>query len=260
MDQFHADAFRPDLAVAICHKDAMPARRRRRRSSSRPSRAWPRRILLAVALMPLLYALAAIGGGLISVNRGWVEPAAGPTIYLASNGVHVDLVVPVSEQGVDWRDLVDPADARSVDPSVRWVAFGMGEKQIYLNTPTWRDLSLKTALHALSGGERVMHVEWVPDPGYASRQLRLSPAQYRRLAAAIAGGFARGPDRRPLLLDHPGYFDDDRFYAGVGRASAINTCNQWVADQLRLAGVRAPLWSPLAVALTRRYRPVPPPR
>ena len=75
-----------------------------------------------------------------------------------------------------------PADAE-------WIAFGAGERRVYLETPTWGDLTLKTAAIALTGGERVMHVEWVGDPAYAARDIRLTPEQYRRLWAAIRAGF-----------------------------------------------------------------------
>ena len=38
-----------------------------------------------------------------------------------------------------------------------------------------------------------------------------------------------------------------------GKASAINTCNQWVADRLRTAGVETSLWSPFSAGLMWRY-------
>ena len=222
--------------------------------------SWLLRIALAIVALPLAYALAAVVGGLVSVNRDWVEPAGGTSIYLASNGVHIDLLLPVVAEGVDWRRTVDPADAARPPAHPRFVAVGMGDREVYLNTPNWSDVSARTLVHALTGGSRVMHVEWVDDAAYATRQLRLTPDQYRRLAAAIAGGFRRGKDHRPVLLDHPGYRSDDRFYAGVGRASAINSCNQWIADMLRLAGVKAPAWSPLPEGLVHRYRPMTPHR
>jgi uncharacterized protein (TIGR02117 family) len=134
------------------------------------------------------------------------------------------------------------------------VAFGAGERRVYLETPTWADLSLKTAAIALTGGERVMHVEWVDNPAYAAREVRLTPEQYRRLWASIRAGFRLDTNGKPILIDHPGYGPRDAFYEGVGKANAIHTCNQWAAGRLRLAGVEAPLWSPFVNGLTWRYR------
>ena len=66
-------------------------------------------------------------------------------------------------------------DFAAPDPQARWIAFGSGEERVYLNTPTWRDISPGTIWSALSGGKRVMHVEYVSSPSYAARQIRLRP-------------------------------------------------------------------------------------
>lgn len=223
----------------------MPRRRKSR---------WPKRILLAILAIPVAYLAAAVVGGLISVNRDWAEPDDGITVFLASNGVHVDLVMPVDAGGLDWAPMFPASDFANAPDNARWIAFGAGEKRVYLETPTWSDLSPRTIWAATTGGERVMHVEWITDPGYATRAIRLTPEQYRRLWAAIRADFERDDSGRPIRLIHPGYWQRDAFYEGQGKASAIDTCNQWVASRLRLAGVRAPLWSPFVYGLTSRYR------
>ena len=224
----------------------MPRRRRKAR--------WSLRIVIAILAIPALYLLAAVAGALIPINSGWKEPERGITIYLASNGVHVDLVLPASAQGLDWRPLLPKSDFADVPVDAGWIAFGAGERRVYLETPTWGDLTLETAAVALAGGERVMHVEWTRDPSYAARAVRLTPEQYRRLWAAIRAGFALDQEGKPIRIDHPGYGPRDAFYHGVGKANAIHTCNQWAANSLRLAGVEVPLWSPFVQGLVWRYR------
>ena len=224
-------------------------RRPRRRKSS-----WIKRIAIALLAVPAIYLLAALVGSLVPVNSGWVEPESGVTIYIADNGVHADLILPANEQGLDWRPLVPRSDFANAPADAEWVAFGAGERRVYLETPTWADLSLRTAFVALTGGERVMHVEWVDNPAYAARELRLTPEQYRRLWASIRAGFRLDGQGKPIRIDHPGYGPRDAFYEGVGKANAVHTCNQWAAGRLRLAGVEAPLWSPFVNGLTWRYR------
>ena len=224
--------------------------RRRRRGKARLGR----RLALALAAIPALYLLAALVGSLVPVNRGWSEPAQGVTIYLANNGVHADLILPAKAQGLDWAPLLPRRDFASADPAARWVAFGAGERRVYLDTPRWRDISLPTIWAGLTGGERVMHVEWVADPAYAARAIRLRPEEYRRLWQSIRAEFALDADGRPLRIDHPGYGPADAFYEGRGKASGVNTCNTWAADRLRLAGVRTGLWTPFAQGLAWRYR------
>ena len=226
----------------------MPRRRRSRKFR------WPARIALAFLAIPALYLIAALVGGLIPVNPDWREPNEGVTVYLANNGVHVDLVLPANAQGLDWRPLVPRSDFTDVPAGAQWIAFGAGERRVYLETPTWGDLTAKTAAVALTGGERVMHAQWVSNPAYSAREIRLTPEQYRRLWASILSEFELRTDGRPIRIDHPGYGFVDAFYQGVGKANAISTCNQWAADRLRVAGVKTSLWSPFVQGLVWRYR------
>ena len=222
----------------------------RRRRKSRIGK----RIALGLLVVPALYLFAALLGSLIPVNREWREPGDGVTVYLADNGVHADLILPATANGLDWRPLVPRSDFADVPDDADWVAFGAGERRVYLDTPTWSDITPRTIWAATTGGARVMHVEWTRDPAYAAREIRLTPTQYRRLWAAIRAGFALDRNGRPVRIDHSGYGPRDAFYQGVGKASAFDTCNQWIASRLRLAGVKAPSWSPFVQGLVWRYR------
>lgn len=224
----------------------------RRVGKRRRKGGWGRGVLLALAAIPLLYLAAALAGGLIPVNRGWTEAARGTTVYLRSNGIHVDIVMPAQAQGLDWSALLPPSHVREAPAEVRWYGFGAGERRVYLETPSWGDLTLPTLWAALTGGERVLHVDQTAEPAVELYAVRLRPEEYRRLWAAVRADFD-GPPRR---IDHPGYGPDDAFYASRGRASAVQTCNQWVADKLRIAGVETSAWTPFTQGLLWRYRRV----
>ena len=228
------------------------ARRRRKAKAGK----WVGRLLSAILALPALYLLAALVGSLVPVNRGWAEPAQGTTVYLADNGVHADILMPVEAQGLDWTPLIPRKDFASADPNAGWIAFGSGEERVYLDTPTWWDITPRTIWAALTGGKRVMHVEYVADPSYAAREIRLRPEQYRRLWAAIRADFALDARGRPQRIDHPGYGPADAFYRATGKANAIRTCNAVAARWLGLAGVKASLWPPFAQGLVWRYRKV----
>jgi uncharacterized protein (TIGR02117 family) len=225
----------------------------RRRRKGKPGR-WFGRVLASILALPALYLVAALIGSLIPVNRGWAEPSEGTTIYLADNGIHADIVMPVKAQGLDWAAVVPPRDMAAADPNALWIAFGSGEQRVYLNTPTWWDITPRTIWSALTGGKRVMHVEYVPGPGYTAREIRLRPEEYRRLWAAIRADFALDAAGRPERLKHSGYGPSDAFYRAVGKESAFRTCNTWAAKWLRLAGVEASLWPPFVQGLVWRYR------
>jgi uncharacterized protein (TIGR02117 family) len=229
------------------------ARQRRKSKSGK----WVGRALTAILAVPALYLLAALGGSLLPVNRDWREAEEGTAIYLADNGVHADIIMPASAQGLDWTPLVPKRDFAAADPRARWVAFGSGEERVYLDTPTWWDITPRTLSTALTGGRRVMHVEWVSNPSYAVREIRLRPEEYRRLWAAIRADFALDSSGRASLIAHPGYGCCDAFYRAAGRANALYTCNNWSARQLRIAGIRTSLWPPFVQGLVWRYRKLP---
>ena len=205
-------------------------------------------------ILPALYLVAALVGSLVPVNRGWSEPQEGTTVYIADNGIHADLIMPVKAGGLDWTPLIPKRDFAAADPDARWIAFGSGERRVYLDTPTWWDIRPRTVWSALAGGKRVIHVEYVPSPDYAVREIRLRDEEYRRLWAAIRADFVLDGRGRPERIDHPGYGRSDAFYRATGKASAIHTCNSVVSDWLRLAGVKTSLWPPFIPGLVWRYR------
>ena len=209
---------------------------------------------MAVLAVPALYLVGALIGSLVPVNRGWTEPAEGTTIYIADNGIHADIIMPVDAQGLNWASLIPTRDFAAPDPNARWIAFGSGEQRVYLDTPRWRDIRPRTIWSALTGGKRVMHVEYVPSPHYAVREIRLRPEEYRRLWAAIRADFLLDRRGRPQRVDHPGYGPADAFYRANGKANAFRTCNAVAGDWLRLAGVKTSLWPPFVSGLTWRYR------
>lgn len=223
---------------------------RRRRSRS----PWLRSLLLGLLAVPATYLLAALIGAIVPLNGAWREPAQGMTIYLRSNGIHVDIIMPAEAQGLDWRPYFPAEDFADPPTDSRWFGFGGGERRVYLDTPTWADITPRTLWSALAGGERVLHVDRTAVPGDNLVAIRLRPEEYRRLWASIRAQLELREDGRPQRLRHPGYGPDDAFYKARGRANAINTCNQWVADQLRISGVKVSAWTPFPIGLRWRYR------
>lgn len=228
------------------------ARRRRKGNLGK----WVGRLLTLLLALPALYLGAALAGSLVPVNRGWTEPEQGTIVYLAGNAIHTDIIMPVDAQGLDWAPLLPKSDFAAAEPSARWIAFGAGEQHVYLNTPTWWDLTPHTVWAALTGGNEVIHAEYVQSPAYAQREIRLRPDEYRRLWAAVRASFALDQRGRPQRIEHPGYGPSDAFYRATGKASMFRTCNVWVAGRLRLAGVKSSLWPPLIDGLLWRYRRV----
>ena len=207
--------------------------------------AWP-------ALASGLFFLAALLGSSIPRNRMWREPPPGDataiTILVETNGVHTALVLPKYTAQKDWSETFPAADLGSPARPYTHVSVSWGERRVFLETPTWADLSPATVLHLAGfGGEGLLHVAHYvrPAPAGDIRPLRLSPARYAVIVRRIEAMLPPGPIGEPRP-HYPGYGDYDAFYDARGRYTAANTCNQWTSDTLAAAGVRTGVWSPFA--------------
>jgi len=216
-------------------------------------RLWVKtmRALALALLIPIGSYLAA--AGLLShipAYSDWHEPAEGITIYVETNGVHSGLILPANAAGVDWSHRVHPEDTPG-QPAPRWLAFGWGNRDFYINTPTWAQFKWRYAFAAATGqGDTLIHVDLLPSvaPSHDVRPVRVSVAQYHALAAYIDATFA---DHREVIH---GYGADDVFYAARGQYSIFRTCNVWTGGALKAAGVKTALWSPFDDGVLRWLR------
>ena len=207
--------------------------------------------------IPLAYLLAALHLGSIPANRGWHEAREGVPILVRTNGVHTWLMVPLVNADMDWRPLVPAAHLRDPRYGGNYVALGYGNREFYLNTPTWADLSLRTALLALFGrGSSLVHADHDsdPQPEDYQRPLTLSHAEYRRLVGFIRASFRYDADGRTIPLIGRGYGPEDMFYEAVGSYNAFRDCNAWTGEALRTAGVRTGIWTPFSQSIMWRMR------
>lgn len=206
-----------------------------------------RTLLLALAAVPLgLFALAIVLG-LVPVNAGWREAQSGVTIYVNTNGVHTGIGMPMVNEAMDWRPLA-PAAHLAAPIAADYLFVGYGHRDFYLNTPSWAELSLATALNAAVGsGETLVHVDHVSGPGEGAEQkaLTLSPEEYRRLVAFVRASFRTDGAGRTMPVIGRGYGPHDMFYEANGSYSFWLTCNEWTGRALRAAGVRMGMWTPV---------------
>jgi uncharacterized protein (TIGR02117 family) len=204
---------------------------------------------------PGLYFTAGWGLSWIPVNRDFVEPAAGIEIFLVSNGIHVDFLLPVSTPVKDWSREVPREHFSGVDAHWSHLLLGWGDRGFYLETPTWADVKLRNVARALFWPDAsVMHVQYVdgrPDLAPDCRALRLSEEAYRRLCRYLEDSFARDAAGAVVLIRGRGYRPSDNFYEGRGSYHAFNTCNNWTNRGLKAAGARTALWSPFSGGLLR---------
>jgi uncharacterized protein (TIGR02117 family) len=229
--------------------------------------ALPRALRIAVKLvviavlvpctMVLCYLLLAWTLSSSVVNADQQEPAEGVVIYLCSNDVHVDLVVPRRTDLIDWTGWF-PASHVKGRQTGSHVAFGWGNRRVYLEVPEWEDLTAKIALEAvLIPSPTVMHVSniWRIEEVEDARRIVLTREQYGELVQHLQSGFALQKNGVPELIKQFSYGEYDGFYEGSGSYSAFVTCNEWSARGLRRAGVKVGRWTPFADQLMKHFPP-----
>jgi uncharacterized protein (TIGR02117 family) len=210
----------------------------------------------------VVLALLAVYGGLalllprIPVHADWRAPADGIEIFVESNGVHTDFVVPVRTTSFDWSQELPFEWFEQADATYTYLCFGWGDRGFYLETPGWKDLRFGTAFKAAfflsSSAVHVTYYRWPPLASADCRELRVTPAQYLQLTDYILASFARAADGRLTRIDHPGYTPHDRFFVANGTYSLFHTCNGWTGQGLAAIGVRTGLWTPFARDVMRQ--------
>ena len=195
-----------------------------------------RNILLTLAAIPLAYLLAIIIAASITLPATHHDAARPHTVYLASNGVHLNLILPVQHPLGDWHAFLP--DAGLEDKTYLYI--GWGSAAFYTQVHTWSDLRPGIALRALLYDRGLIRIEGVHNPPPAQhpqvRTLHLSDTQYRALIHDLQQQFTA----RQTLTRHPG------FYPAHGRYTPLFTCNEWMRRRLRNIGLPTPLWSPFA--------------
>lgn len=202
---------------------------------------WKKRCLrtvLAPFFMALAYLLASVLLGWVPVQRTLPEmQAAAPAshaVYLVSNGVHINLVLPAHDDEADWRQWLPETAAEGQD----WLYLGWGSEAFYTQVPTWGDLTVPLAARALLWDNSVLFARYGPPPLTADsanvRRIPLARAQYRHLLADLRAQWAAP---QPLT----GF---PHFYRARGAYQPVQTCNEWVRRRLYGAGVRVPAWTP----------------
>lgn len=204
--------------------------------------------LAAAFSFAAFYALAVFILGRLPAGAETAEAERGITVYIISNGVHTDIAMPLNHPAFDWSPYAGQAHTLSSSRDAQYIAVGWGDRDFYLNTPEWADLTLPAALSAAAGlNQTALHVsfhnELNENPDTAA--IRISEAQYRRLARNIAATF-QVQQGKSLPIAGAHYHEHDAFYEAHGRYTLFNTCNSWTNRQLKQAGIGGVYWTPLA--------------
>ena len=214
------------------------------------------KILLSFIAFILLYLIAAYCLSGITIQR---ETATKEeiTIYILTNGVHTDIVVPTRSELMDWSKKVRFANTQLTDTTYQYLAMGWGDKGFYLETPEWSDLKASVAFNAMFGlGASAMHATYYQHikEGDSCKKIMISKNQYARLVSYIDKRFQKDGNGRYLnIRTNANYGKSDAFYEANGRYNLFQTCNTWANNALKSCGQKCCLWTAFDTGIFQKY-------
>jgi uncharacterized protein (TIGR02117 family) len=205
-----------------------------------------KKISLGIVLFFVFYSLAAFSLSRITINSDAGSQTQDVAIYIRTNGVHTDIVVPVKNSVKDWSQEIKYENTQSKDSTASYLAFGWGDKGFYLDTPEWSDLKASTAFNAAFGlGNSAMHTTFYKSikENKDCVKMTVSKENYQKLINYIENSFQFDSAHSAMFIAATTYGKNDSFYEANGKYSLFHTCNSWANGALKASNQKAAFWT-----------------
>jgi len=212
--------------------------------------------IITLISVVLLYLGSAYCLSHICVNEDTVR-GEDVEIYILSNGVHTDILVPVKNEYFNWAQSVKFENTSGNDSSADFVGFGWGDKGFYLETPTWADLKFSTAIKAAfalskSAIHATFHHRLEEDEN--CKRIKINSSQYKKLIRFILSSFETTETVEIIFIEtKSNYGSNDSFYEATGSYSLFHTCNTWANNALKACDQKACFWTPFKTGIFYHY-------
>ena len=215
------------------------------------------KFLLGFIIFVLLYLLASYIIPKFTIDKE-VNSKEEIEIFILTNGVHTDIVVPRRNKEIDWTKEIKYSNTKLKDSTYQYLAMGWGDKGFYLETPTWAELKPSVAFKAAFGlNTTAIHATYyktMPE-NESCKRIMISSKQYKRLVKYIKNTFKTDDNNRVINIDTTeNYGDMDAFYEAQGSYSFIKTCNYWANNALKESGQKCCYWTPFDKGIFDKYK------
>lgn len=204
--------------------------------------------LAGLALIVTAYLAAALLGAMIPGQRASLAPGDQVEVFLVRSPIHYDFLIPLTPEIQARFGWTSASGLDPYHPGAEWLVIGWGGHTFYTQTRTYRDTSALAVWRGITGDGSVLRIALAGprDPDWPTVRLTLSQAQLNALLTEIESSLQDGTNTAAI----PGYSEFDRFFAAKGRFHIFRTCNVWVGQTLRAAGVSFGVWTPTPYAVT----------
>lgn len=179
-------------------------------------------------------------------------------IFILTNGVHTDIVMPVKNDQIDWSKQIQYKNTKAADSTYKYIAMGWGDKGFYLETPEWSDLKASVAFKAATGlSTTAIHATYYKQMrlGEECKSMMISKEQYDLLINYINNSFQKDASGNylPIKTD-ANYSKTDAFYEANGSYSMLHTCNTWANSGLKACGQKSCFWTATDSGIFSKYK------
>lgn len=213
--------------------------------------------------MNCCFLLAGLSIALLSIGsltpRKWggLKEDCNFEVCVSDTGIHADIVVPIKNKIFDWyHDLSLNEIGSDRVANYNYLSFGWGDRDFYMQTPTWQDLNIITTFRALFlPTPSVMYVQGyrVIPSNMRIKCVKVSRTNYLQLIEFIKDSFQVDTKGSKIRIGN-GHRPNAGFYAAKGSYSILRNCNSWAAEGLREADINTPLWDGFSAAIMWHFR------
>ncbi|MES2726582.1 MAG: DUF2459 domain-containing protein [Bacteroidota bacterium] len=190
---------------------------------------------------------------LVEVNGDYLVKNKGLLVFVAGDGMHSEVIVPVKNEQINWETFINRADFNATDQE--WLSFGFAENKFYQQNKRWDNMNYLTGFSSLCGfGQSVMHVSYegqYPFNRKFIRKIYLSPEQYLQLCSFIKNSFAQNNGQ--MLTPFNTTKQGEVTYEAQREFSFFHTCNTWTNNALKVIGYRTGKWTALEGGIREQF-------
>lgn len=205
------------------------------------------RLFALILALPVLYLLASVTLPLIPGPGPDLSGPPSREIGLIQGPIHTDILLPLTPETRARFAFADAAGVPLNHPDAEWLVLGWGSAAFYTTAGTYADITASAVLTAATGDDAVIRLDafGALPPLENLRYMRLSEAQFQALLDQTSAAFVS-----QTRLDHPGFTGTDAFFPAHGHFSLLRTCNVWLGETFRAAGIPFGLWTPANWSVT----------
>lgn len=211
-----------------------------------------RYLVLALIAAPVFYLLAGFLGAVLPGAVADVGGAPTERIALARGPIHYDILLPLTPETRAAFGFARTAGLPVDYPEAEWLVLGWGAEGFYTTVGAYADVTPPVLWRAVTGDAAVLRLDLAGDvSGVAGLDwIDVSSAEIAALRQVVLAALERDASGQPQALPPAPWGQSHVFFRATGRFTLFHTCNAWVGEALRAAGIRFGLWTPTTQAVS----------